>query len=76
MHIIKNNQVQVPEDAVLMSKTDLKGTILSASDDFVTVSGYQTASELVGKPHNIIRNPMVPKQVFADMWHTLSQGDD
>ena len=73
---IENNRIVIPDDAVLMSKTDLHGTITHVSVDFVEISGYERADELVGQPHNIIRNPLVPKQVFEDMWRTISQSED
>ena len=76
MYQIINNRIVIPDDAVLMSKTDLHGTILSASEDFVHISGYSDPKELIGQPHNIIRNPIVPKQVFADLWSTINQGHD
>jgi len=67
------NRIHIPHHYVLYSTTDLRGTILSASDDFVKVSGY-AKHEMIGKPHNMIRHPSVPKQVFADMWATLKSG--
>ncbi|UQB42586.1 DUF3365 domain-containing protein [Thiomicrospira microaerophila] len=67
------NRIHIPKHYVLYSTTDLRGTIVTASDDFVKVSGYQK-QEMIGQPHNMIRHPSVPKQVFADMWATLKQG--
>ncbi|WP_052501343.1 methyl-accepting chemotaxis protein [Thiomicrospira microaerophila] len=67
------NRIHIPSDYVLYSTTDLRGTILSASDDFVKVSGYKK-EEMIGQPHNMVRHPSVPKQVFADMWATLKSG--
>jgi len=72
--MITSNRIEIPEKYVLYSTTDLRGTILSASDDFAAISGY-TKEEMVGKPHNMIRHPSVPKQVFADMWATLKAGE-
>lgn len=63
----------IPPEFVLYSTTDLNGTILSASDDFATISGY-SKEEMIGKPHNIVRHPLVPRQVFEDMWATLKSG--
>lgn len=63
----------IPPEFVLYSTTDLNGTILSASDDFATISGY-SKEEMIGKPHNIVRHPLVPRQVFEDMWTTLKSG--
>ncbi|BBP43724.1 methyl-accepting chemotaxis protein [Thiosulfativibrio zosterae] len=57
----------------IVSKTDLKGTILEVNDAFVDASGY-LKEELIGQPHNILRHPDVPKAVFKDMWATLQSG--
>lgn len=67
------NRIHIPENYVLYSTTDLHGTILSASEDFAKISGYRK-EEMIGQPHNMIRHPSVPKQVFADMWATLKAG--
>lgn len=58
---------------LIISRTDLNGTILEANDAFVEASGYEK-DELIGQPHNILRHPDVPKAVFADMWQTLQSG--
>lgn len=62
------------DDITLMSTTDLQSYITHANDTFVRVSGYQL-SELLGKPHNQVRHPDMPKAAFADMWYTLQQGE-
>ncbi|MGC9387065.1 MAG: methyl-accepting chemotaxis protein [Hydrogenovibrio sp.] len=70
---ITQKEQSLPEKAILSTTTDLKGTILTASDDFVKISGFSRA-ELIGQPHNIVRHPDTPSQVFADMWYTLKKG--
>jgi PAS domain S-box-containing protein len=57
----------------IVSKTDTKGVIEYGNDYFVEISGY-TESELIGKPHNIIRHPDMPKIVFKMMWDRIKQG--
>ncbi|WP_044407079.1 methyl-accepting chemotaxis protein [Thiomicrospira microaerophila] len=57
----------------LVSKTDLKGTITECNDAFEAASGF-SRNELVGQPHNLVRHPDVPKQVFEDMWSDLQKG--
>ena len=47
--------------------------ITDASDAFCKMSGY-TKGELLGKPHNIIRDPDMPKSAFRDMWSTIQSG--
>lgn len=58
------------DDDFLVSQTDEKGFILFANDDFCRVAGY-TLEELVGKPHNIVRNSDMPKAAFKDLWSTV-----
>jgi len=58
---------------IIISTTTTKGVITSASKAFCDISGY-SKDELVGKPHNIIRHPDVPKEVFKEMWDTIKQG--
>ena len=59
-----------PEDEIIVSKTDLKGHITYANETFLTVALY-TEEEVLGKPHNIIRNPDMPRCVFKLLWDTL-----
>jgi len=54
----------------IVSKTDKSGRITYANDEFCKISGY-TKDELIGKPHNIVRHPDVPKSAFKDMWNTI-----
>ena len=62
-----------PETDSMVTKTDLKGIITYANDDFVKASGY-TRAELLGQPHNMVRHPDMPFEAFADMWKTLKAG--
>ncbi|MBN2866880.1 MAG: PAS domain-containing protein, partial [Thiotrichales bacterium] len=63
----------IPEGQMLVSQTDLQGTITYANEGFVSASGYEL-EELIGKPHNLLRHPDVPEQVFADFWNTIQSG--
>lgn len=58
---------------VIISETDLKGIITYANRKFCEISGYEK-EELIGKPHNIIRHPDMPKEAFAKMWSTIQSG--
>ena len=60
----------VPENVFIYSRTDAKGRITEANEAFAELSGY-AAEELIGKPHNIVRHPDMPKEAFADMWRSL-----
>ncbi|MGZ9083070.1 MAG: PAS domain-containing protein [Rhodoplanes sp.] len=59
------------EEEIIVSKTDLKGKITYANDVFQRVA-QMTEVELVGKPHNIIRHPAMPRCVFKLLWDTLA----
>ncbi|MCP5303902.1 MAG: PAS domain S-box protein [Chromatiaceae bacterium] len=61
------------EDSFIVSKTDPKGRITYANPVFMEISGY-AEHELLGKQHNIVRHPDMPRAVFGLMWDTLKQG--
>jgi len=65
-------ETEVPFGELIISRTDLKGNITYANDTFSQISGYK-ADELIGKSHNIVRHPDMPKSVFADMWRKLKR---
>ncbi len=67
---LSDNERTFPEDDVIVSKTDLKGKITYVNQTFIDVSGF-SQEELLGKPHNIIRHPDMPRCVFKLMWDTL-----
>lgn len=58
----------------IVSKTDRRGVITYVNDRFCEISGY-SYNELVGKPHNIVRHPDMPKEVFKEMWETILGGN-
>jgi len=57
----------------IVSETDEKGKITFCNDYFMEVSGY-SKEELIGKAHNIVRHPDMPKVVFKLLWETISAG--
>ncbi len=63
----------VPEDELIISRTDLRGIITYVNETFAAISGY-TSEELIGKPHNVIRHPDMPSAVFKELWQTLQAG--
>lgn len=67
---ITDREVELSEDAVLISTTDKKGIICYVNQWFIDISGY-SKEELLGTNHNIVRHPDMPVEAFADMWDTL-----
>ncbi len=59
--------------STIMSESDLYGGIAYVNDKFCEVSQY-SRQELIGKPHNILRHPDMPKEAFRLMWQTIKAG--
>lgn len=57
----------------IVSETDTRGIITYANSKFCEVSGY-SLEELIGKPHNIIRHPDMPREAFKELWDTIKAG--
>jgi aerotaxis receptor len=70
---VSQREVTFPAGKVLISKTDTKGIITYANDEFVALSGY-SREELIGKSHNIVRHPDMPPQAFKWLWDDLKVG--
>ena len=60
-------------DELIVSKTDLRGVITYANDVFLRISRYEL-HDVIGRPHNLIRHPEMPRAVFALLWQTLAEG--
>lgn len=70
---IIDEEVTFGEDDELVSTTDVKGRITYANRHFCQVAGYEP-QELLGKNHNIVRHPDMPKAAFKDLWSNLQAG--
>ncbi len=66
-------ETDVPEDELIVSRTDFTGKITYVNETFADISGYKP-EELIGKPHNMIRHPDMPKSAFKDLWKTVESG--
>jgi methyl-accepting chemotaxis protein len=70
---ITHTEIEFEDSQFMLTKTDLKGVITYANQDFVNISGF-TEEELVGSGHNIVRHPDMPVEAFQDMWRNLKTG--
>lgn len=74
---IKSKQLQdyldIVDNNVITSQTDVYGIIIYASEAFCHISGY-TKEELIGKNHRILRHPDMSKELYEGMWQTISSG--
>ncbi len=67
---VTNVEIMFDESEFMLTKTDLKGIITYANQDFIKTSGFSEA-ELLGKSHNLVRHPDMPEEAFEDMWRSL-----
>lgn len=68
-----NEYKKAVDSSAIVSKTNKRGIITYVNEAFCHISGY-SQEELLGKPHNIVRHPITPKQVFKEMWETILAG--
>ena len=68
--LVFKQYANVIDSSLIVSKTDPKGIITYVNEEFCRVSGY-SKEELIGKSHNIIRDPEAPKSVFYELWQTI-----
>jgi len=61
------------DNEIIVTKTDTKGVITYANETFLRISHYRL-DEVLGKPHNLIRHPDMPRCVFKLLWDTLKDG--
>lgn len=69
-----SQEIKLDKKTMIVSETDSKGNILYANDDFCKIAGY-SKEELIGKPHNMVRHPDMPKVAFKDLWETIQRGE-
>lgn len=58
---------------LFFSTTDKAGVIRYGNEVFSRIAGY-ALPEMVGKPHNLIRHPDMPRAVFRLVWDYLQRG--
>ena len=70
----KEGLLDIINEHVLYSSSDLKGNITDVSDAVCKLTKY-TRSELIGKNHSIFRHPDTSDDAFQSMWSTISNGN-
>jgi PAS domain S-box-containing protein len=70
-----NRESVVSADAFLVSKTDIKGKISYCNPPFIKIAGF-SEQELLGKPHNIVRHPDMPKVIFKLLWQCIQNKEE
>ncbi|MEA3523511.1 MAG: PAS domain S-box protein [Campylobacterota bacterium] len=67
-------EILINDKQMIVSQTDAKGKITYVNDVFCEIADYKR-DELMGKNHNIIRHPDMPRAVFKLLWDTLHSGN-
>jgi PAS domain S-box-containing protein len=67
--------LEMKEDDFIISKTDTKGRLTYVNEIFMTMAEY-SEMELLGKPHNIVRHPDMPKTVFKLLWERIQNKEE
>lgn len=65
----------LPHDELIVTKTDLKGRLTYTNDVFLRISALDE-EDAVGRPHNIVRHPHMPRGVFRLLWDTVAAGEE
>jgi len=68
-------EVVLNEEDFIISKTDLKSKILYGNQIFIQMSGY-SEEEILGKPHNILRHPDMPRCAFKVLYDHIQNGKE
>ncbi len=64
------DEIVIKPHEFIVSKTDTKGKITYCNEVFIKMSGY-SEEELLGKAHNIVRHPDMPKAIFKLLWQRI-----
>ena len=70
-----SKEIRLAPHELIITKTDPTGHITYANRVFMRIAGY-AEHELLGKPHNLIRHPDMPRGAYRLMWKTLQQGHE
>jgi len=61
---------KIVDETNIVTKTNTKGIITYVNSKFIDISGF-SEEELIGKSHNIVRNPDNPASLYKKLWDTI-----
>lgn len=70
--IDESRQLDLAE--LFFSETDARGVIRYGNRVFSRVAGH-ALDDMIGRPHNLIRHPDMPRAAFAVLWDYLGRGE-
>ncbi|TKX31397.1 bipartate energy taxis response protein CetB [Campylobacter aviculae] len=68
-------EIFLQEGTLITSKTDLKGLIVYANNDFLKYADF-SMKEVLNQPHNIVRHSDMPRTVFKFLWDYVKEGKE
>lgn len=74
MNRMLSEYTEIVDKNVIVSRTDLNGKILYVSDAFCRAA-EMTREELIGRTHNVISHPDMDKEVYKELWETITWGN-
>jgi aerotaxis receptor len=72
LKVLNTGEIIYPSDFLIISETDSKGNIIYANKNFTEIAGY-SLEEVLGKPHNLVRHPDMPKTAFKIVWDSIKE---
>jgi methyl-accepting chemotaxis protein len=69
-----DTRMKLVDEMCIVSEVDLKGYITYVNDKHCEVSQYKR-EELIGANQNIVRHPDMPKEIFRELWATITRGE-
>ena len=67
------NEIKCATQQIIVSRTNTDGDIVYCNPTFLEVNGFKS-SEVIHKPHSIVRHPDMPKSIFKVIWSIIKQG--
>ncbi|MEA3290675.1 MAG: PAS domain-containing protein [Campylobacterota bacterium] len=70
-----NEEKVLNQNDFIVSKTDTKGIITYCNQIFMEMAEYEE-NELIGKNHNLVRHPDMPKAAFKLAWDLIQSENE
>ncbi len=72
---ITDEEMKFDRNELIISRTDIRGTITYCNSIFAKMSGW-TQEELLGSNHNLIRHPDMPKAAYQLVWDSIKANNE
>ena len=72
---LTRHELVMDPSEIIVTKTEPDGKIRYGNRTFFKFAGYEP-SDCIGKQHNIIRHPEMPRTVFKLLWDTIQSGHE